>query len=105
MRPPSTRATAASAATTSLVFFNNRLSPPFLLTSPVEVCEGPSGFGSEASDRGESKAGDRHRRHAPRAGVRDDREVENDQGAGDRRDERMRESEMEPSLQQAAERQ
>src|SRR5712692_3421041 len=105
MRPPSTSAIAASAATTSLVFFNNRLSPPLLLTSPVEVSEGPTGFGSEASDRGESQAGDRNRRQRHRADVRDDREVENDQGAGDRRDERVRRSQMEPPLQLAAERQ
>src|SRR5712691_6931963 len=99
MRPPSTNAIAASAATTSLVFFNNRLSPPLLLTSPVEVCEGPSGFGSEASDRGEAEAGDRNRRQRDRAEVRDDREVENDEGAGDRRDERVCRSQVEAPLQ------
>src|SRR5712691_2820487 len=105
IRPPSTSAIAASAATTSLVFFNNRLSPPLLLTSPVAVSEGPSGFGSDASDRGESQAGDRNRRQRHRAEVRDGREVENDQGAGDRRDERVRRSQVEPPLQEAAERQ
>src|SRR5712691_494562 len=103
MRPPSTSAIAARAATNSLVFFNNRLSPPLLLTSPVEVCEGPSGFGSEAGDRGESKAGDRNRRQRDRAEVRDDREVENDQGAGNRDNQWVRRSQAKPSLQKTAE--
>src|SRR5712692_4725761 len=99
MRPPSTSAIAASAVTTSLVFFNNRLSPPLLLTSPVEVSEGPSAFGPEASNRGEAQAGDRNRRQRHRAEVRDDSEVEYDQGAGDRRDERVRWSQVQPPLQ------
>src|SRR3989442_1625911 len=76
MRPPSTSAIAARAATTSLVFFNNRLSPPFLLASPVEVSKGPSGFRSEASDHGKPEAGDRNRRKRDRAEVRDQRQVE-----------------------------
>src|SRR5260370_41563245 len=105
MCPPTTSAMTGSAATTSLVFYNTRLSPPLLLTSPVGAFECPSGFGSEASDRGESQAGDRNRRQRHRAEVGDDREVENEQGAGDRRDERVRRSQVEPPLQEAAKRQ
>src|SRR5260370_41359956 len=96
MRLRGLRAIGGSAATTSLVFLNNRLSPPLLLTSPVEVSEGPSAFGPEASNRGEAQAGDRNRRQRHRAAVRDDSEVEYDQGAGDRRDERVRWSQVQP---------
>src|SRR6266404_1605711 len=105
MRPPSTSAIAARAATTSLVFFNNRLSPPFLLASPVEVSEGPSGFRSEAGDHSEPKAGDRNRRKRDRAEVRDQSQVEHDQSAGHSGDQGVHRFQMKPSLQEAAERQ
>src|SRR6516225_597408 len=92
----STRAMAARAATTMRCRFMKRLTSR---SSPIEIAKRPTRRGPETRDGRNAESRHCQDRDGGQAGVRDQGQVEHDQGAGQRCDEWMYRSKAHPVLQ------